>query len=80
MNIGEACERCGFHGTLTVVPTSGQAAVGATQVDVDFGDGCHAQLVIGAGEKGSKCAGIHNVPLTSRTSHGNIDLGREHVS
>lgn len=57
--------------------TSGQAAVGATQVDVAFWDGCHAELVVGAGEKGSKSASKYNVPLPGSTSHGNTDLRKE---
>lgn len=59
--------------------TSGQAAVGATQIDVAVRDGRHAELVVGAGEKGSKSACKHNVPLTGSATHRHADLGKEQI-
>lgn len=71
-----ATERCArFTGCISL--TSGQAAVGATQIDAAVRDGRDAKLVVGTGEKGRESAGKNEVPLTGSTSHGNTDLEQE---
>lgn len=71
-----AAERCArFTGCISL--TSGQAAVGATQIDAAVRDGRDAKLVIGTGEKGCESAGKNKVPLTGSASHGNTDLKQE---
>lgn len=71
-----ATERCArFTSCLSL--TSGQAAVGATQIDAAVRDGRDAKLVVGTGEKGRQSAGKNKVPLTGSASHGNTDLRQE---
>lgn len=59
--------------------TGGKTTVGATQVDVALRNCCHAKLVIGTSEKGSKSTGKYYVPLPGSTSHGNTDLVKEMI-
>lgn len=54
--------------------TSRQTAVRATQVDVAFRDRCHAKLVVGSSEEGSKSAGKHHIPLPGCAACGNAHL------
>lgn len=64
-----------FAGGISL--TSGQAAVGAAQIDAAVWDGCNTKLVVGTGEKGCEGAGKNKVPLTGSASHGNTDLKHE---
>lgn len=70
----ERAAECCARFTAGISLTSGQAAVGATQIDAAVRDGRDAKLVIGTGEKGCEGAGKNKVPLTGSTSHGNTDL------
>lgn len=73
----ERAAECCARFTSGILLTSGQAAVGATQIDAAVRDGRDAKLVIGTGEKGCESAGKNKVPLTGSASHGNTDLKQE---
>lgn len=55
--------------------TNGHTAVGAAEVDIALGDGCHANLVESPREEGCKSAAEGYGPIACGTAHGDAHLG-----
>lgn len=55
--------------------TNGHTAVGAAEVDIALGDGCHANLVESPREEGCKSAAEGYGPVACGTAHGDAHLG-----
>ena len=59
--------------------TNGHAAVGAAEVDVALGAGCHANLVEGPCKEGCEGAAEGYRPVACGTAHGDAHLGTEQM-